>query len=453
MTAQKIMNRLTGGSLPPLSEENQFNQDQGRLFRNADSYGWVNARILLEIFGKNLSDQEENRDENAPDPMAQIKPAKVISATGLGGLHSAAFAYTETPMGSEVIFFLGVPESERTGVFKVLAGEPKETLPPPFVPADAVQFQRWRLDGQKAYATLEQMLQEISPQMLSGWNFMVNTANQAAQQQDPNFDLRHQLMGNIGDDLITYKKAPRSSSAADLVTQPTLFLIGVQNGDQFLASMKTVLGMFLQGAPPATREFLGTTIHTFELPAGAMSLDPNAGLSEVKVAASRGYVAFTADDAILEEFLRSGDDPVKPLRQIAGLAESTEAVSGPGTSLLSFEDQKETMRIQLDILRDLSTNASPALQDPMTPIPESLGVGMPRNGLTDWFDFSLLPPFEEIEKYFYHTVYGGSGSVEGLTLKVFSPAPPQLRGQGEGQEAESESDSGSEGQSNADSGN
>jgi hypothetical protein len=431
MTAQKIMNRLTGGSLPPLTEENQFNQDQARLFRKANGYGWVNARALMEIFQRNLEAQEQNREENAPDPMAQIKPAKVITATGLGGLHSAAFAYTETPGGSEITLFLGVPESERTGIFKVLTGEPKDTLPPPFVPADTVQFQRWRLDGQKAYAALEQMLQEISPQMLSGWNFMVNTANQAVQQQDPNFDLRRQLMGNIGDDLITYKKAPRSSSFEDLATQPTLFLMGARNGEQFIASLKTVMGMFLQGTPPPTREFLGTTIHTIELPAGALSMNPGAGSSEVQVAANRGYVAFSIDDAILEEFLRSADDPVNPLRQVAGLAESTEAVSGPGTSLLSFEDQKERMRLQFDLLRQLSTNAMTELQDPMTPIPESFGVGMPRNGLLDWFDFSLLPPFDQIEKYFYHTVYGGSGSVEGLTLKIFSPTPPELRGQSE----------------------
>jgi hypothetical protein len=437
-TAQKIMNRLTGGSLPPLAEVDRFAHDQGRLFRNAHSYGWVNTKVLMEVVEKNFARQAQNREENAPDPFAQIQPAKVISATGLAGLHSAAFAYTETPTGSEVTLFLGVPESERAGIFKVLAGEPKETSPPPFVPADAIQFQRWRLDGQKAYATLEQMLEEISPQMLNGWNFMVNTANLAAQEQDPSFDLRQQLMGNLGDDLITYKKAPRSAAAEDVDDQPTLFLLGTRNGEQFVAALKMVMGMFLQGASPATREFLGTTIYTFALPGAAMSMNPEAPTHQFNVAASRGYVAFSKDNAILEEFLRSADNPVKPLRQTPGFAESTEAVSRPGTSLLSFEDQKETMRLLFKTFRQMSTNTTAELLDPMTPIPESLGVGLPRNGLTDWFDFSLLPPFERLEKYFYHTVYAGDGSVEGLTMRIFSPTPPGLRGQSEPEPAKTE---------------
>ncbi|MCU0771198.1 MAG: hypothetical protein MUE94_05430 [Verrucomicrobia bacterium] len=435
-TAQKIMTRLTGGSLPALAEVEQFSRDQGRLFRNAHSYGWMNAKVLLDLVQQKLAQQEKNRQENAPDPLAQVKPDKVLAATGLSGLHSAAFAYTETPLGSEVTLFLGVPESERVGLFKILTGEPKDTLPPPFVPADVMQYQRWRLDGQKAYATLEQMLREISPQMLNGWNFMVETASTAAQEKDPTFNLREQLMGNLGDDLITYKKAPRGSTAKDLETPPTLFLLGAKNGEQFVSALKTVLAMFLRGNPPATREFLGTTIHTFDLPNPAMTADATA--RKINVAVSRGYVAFTADEPILEEFLRSADSPVPPLRQAPGLAASTEAVTGPGTSLLSFEDQKAGMRLQVALFQQWATNSTPEVEDPMTPIPESMGLGLPRKGLKEWFNFSLLPPFEKIQHYFYHTVYAGGGSVDGLTLKIFSPTPPQLRGGNGGSEPESE---------------
>ncbi|MCU0787880.1 MAG: hypothetical protein MUC91_06775 [Verrucomicrobia bacterium] len=428
--AQKIMTRLTGGSLPPLADVDQFVQDQGRLFRTAHAYGWVNASVLLGIIENNLTAQAENRDENAPDPLAQIKPARVIAATGLSGVHSAAFAYTETPGGSEIALFMGVPESERRGIFKILAGEPKDTLPPPFVPEEVVQYQRWRLDGSKTYSALEQMLQDISPQMLNGWNFVLNTANQAAKEKDPSFDLRQHLMGNLGDDMITYKKAPRSSALADLENQPTLFLLGVKNGDQVIGALKMVMGMFSRGNPPTTREFLGTTIHSFELPNPAMEYDPQATPRKLSLAVSRGYVAVTSDDAILEEFLRSADHPVKPLRQLPGLLQSAESVTGPGNSLLSFENQREAMRLQLQVLRQTATNSTPELQAPMTPITESLGVGMPRTGLTEWFDFSLLPPFDQIAKYFYHTVYGGGGSVEGLTLKIFSPTPPELKVRG-----------------------
>jgi hypothetical protein len=48
-------------------------------------------------------------------------------------------------------------------------------------------------------------------------------------------------------------------------------------------------------------------------------------------------------------------------------------------------------------------------------------------GFKDWADYSLLPPFERISKYFYFSVYVGSASVDGLTFKLYSPAPPSLK--------------------------
>jgi hypothetical protein len=48
-------------------------------------------------------------------------------------------------------------------------------------------------------------------------------------------------------------------------------------------------------------------------------------------------------------------------------------------------------------------------------------------GLREWVDFSLLPPFDKISKYFYFAVYGGGATVDGLTLKMFVPVPPQLK--------------------------
>jgi len=47
--------------------------------------------------------------------------------------------------------------------------------------------------------------------------------------------------------------------------------------------------------------------------------------------------------------------------------------------------------------------------------------------LRQWADFSLLPPFDTIAKYFYFSIYSGSFSSEGFAFKVFMPTPPQLR--------------------------
>ena len=45
-----------------------------------------------------------------------------------------------------------------------------------------------------------------------------------------------------------------------------------------------------------------------------------------------------------------------------------------------------------------------------------------------WLDFSLLPDYAAVEKYFYVSTFGGSANADGLTFKFFTPRPPTLNG-------------------------
>ena len=45
-----------------------------------------------------------------------------------------------------------------------------------FVPADVVKYNRWRLDGRKTWDTLEQTLNNASPQLLAYLNFALAAA-------------------------------------------------------------------------------------------------------------------------------------------------------------------------------------------------------------------------------------------------------------------------------------
>jgi len=45
---------------------------------------------------------------------------------------------------------------------------------------------------------------------------------------------------------------------------------------------------------------------------------------------------------------------------------------------------------------------------------------------TDWIDFSLLPDYDQVSKYFYLKVFTGATTPDGITFQGFSPRPPQL---------------------------
>jgi len=129
----------------------------------------------------------------------------------------------------------------------------------------------------------------------------------------------------------------------------------------------------------------------------------------------------STDEAMLENFLRSSESTGKALRETAGLADAAQKIGGMNTGLFGYENASESMRVMMETLKNDSSSLEKMLG--MMALPPKLSG----KGLKDWLDFSLLPPFEQISKYFHFTVYTGSANEDGLSYKMFSPTPPQLK--------------------------
>ncbi|HZQ45822.1 MAG TPA: hypothetical protein VFC07_02325 [Verrucomicrobiae bacterium] len=412
---EKVLARMAGAPVKSLSELAAYDACHTAMFHDAVTFGWVNAKAFVDIFAH----LDDGTAEAGSGPFP--KPGKIMAAVGLNGLKTIAFNYRYSNEGAQFNVALGVPEASRTGIFKILAGEPKEYNPPAFVPADSVKFQRWRIDGQKAWATLRQMLADISPQSVGGVDFMLSSAEAAAKEKDPNFDIKKNLFGNLGDDMISYQKSPKGSSLAEMGSAPSLFLISSPNPEQLASALKSILALMGQQAGATDREFLGHKIYTIALPAvpGAKGAKPEA--HGISYAFGGGYLAVTSDASMLEEYLRSSQNQGKSLRETPGLSEATQKVAGSGTYLFGFSNDSETMRVLFDVL-----TKDPNFGDlaSLGPLAATLGSDFK---LKDWVDVSLLPTFDKISKYFYFTVYGGNATPEGLNFKVFAPVPPQLK--------------------------
>jgi hypothetical protein len=430
-SVEKVVARITGGAVPPLADVAAYQADQAAQFRDSPLYGWLNLKTFIEVMTRNLGEKKENSE--APNPF-DIKPEKVLGTIGLNGLKTLAFSFQQSNEGLMLQGSISVPESSRQGLFKILAGEPRESRPPPFVPGDAVKFQRWRIDGQKTWETLQKMINDISPQWMNGINFLIETANTAAQQKDPGFDFKKNLIGNLGDDMITYEKAPRGMSVAELRSPPSLFLLGSPNADSLAAALKSVLASATQspGSPPEEREFLGRKIYSASPKAMMGPLGAGSGSAvpqTVSYAASGGYVAFSSDPALVEEYLRSSEGQRNSLREKAGLSEAAQKVTGPGSSLFGYENEVESTRAWLDALRK---NPAPSGTSPAGAaanlVPSGLNLPATVQSFRELMDFSLLPAFDSIAKYFYFSVYGGSANVDGLSVKLFFPVPPGVKG-------------------------
>ena len=414
---EKILAAMSGGSVKILNDQAAYSS-AAVMFHDASSFGWVNVKAFVDIF----LHRNDGSDDNAPNPLG-FDPAKLVSALGFNGLKTIAFNYRSSPDGMQFNLMLGVPEAERTGIFKILAGESKDFLPPPFVPADAVKFQRWRLNGQKTWDTLHQIIADTSAANAGGVDIMLSSAEAAAKEKDPAFDIKKNLLGNLGDDFITYQKAPKTATFEDMASAPSLILIGSPNPEQLGNAIKLVASSFYQ--PPTEREFLGHKICTFALGGARPAAGQPAVNNSLSYTFNNGYIAISSDNGILEEFLRSGTAGAKSLRDAPGLADAAQKVGGSGTSLFGYSNENENMRVFLEALKKSSSGADPLSK--FTTLAMLAGMNSSQPKLSDWIDVSLLPPFSQVSKYFYFSVYAGQATPEGLYFKAFAPTPPGLK--------------------------
>src|SRR5262249_43553200 len=142
---------------------------------------------------------------------------------------------------------------------------------------------------------------------------------------------------------------------------------------------------------------------------------------KLSYAASGGYVALSTDAFMVEEYLRSSEGEHKALRDTPGLTDVMVKAGGSSTGMFGYENQTETTRVLFDVLKSgVATNSASGSMVPFGTFPGT-------DAFKDWADFSLLPSYDSVSKYFGMSVYTKSANVDGLLFKMFAPVLPGLR--------------------------
>ena len=408
---EQVLARQAGGGVPALADQAVFAANAPML-RDAQAFLWINVKPIMATLARKPAEQP-GQTKSIFGAMPTVE--KLLNALGLNGVQTLAGSLQLDAEGSTARLAMRVPESGRRGLFSILAVEPKDAAPPPFIPADAVKFSRWRIDLQKGWTTLENALVEISPQSAGLTKLVLDTAG---KDRDPNFDFRKQLLANLGNDVVTCEKAPRGGSNA-----PALLLLGSKNAEPMASSLRAVTSIFPQeGLKYGERDFLGRKVFSVVVP----PLAADGAAHPLTYAASGGYVAISADAATLEEHLRGGENAARPLRDFAGLKEAAQKIGGLASGYFSFENQKESGRAAF----------AAAKKDPSAVV-DLLGAGQLSTVLGvfggdgkpmgEMFDVALLPPYEQVAKYFHFNVGAIGVTPDQITFKLFTPLPPALR--------------------------
>ncbi len=392
----RVVARLTGGTVPVIGETTDFQTAEGpAAFREATAYVYLQAGSVLDAFQAAAAESEGGA--------FGIEPRQAITGLGLDALKSISGSVRQTEAGMSGQTLFVVPESQRAGLVKLLRFETKDSSPPAFVPADAVKFDRMRINGQEVWNGIEAMVQQISPQLGVLLNMSLGALG---KDKDPSFDFRKRFFGNLGDDYVSFAKTPRGPTLADLENPPSLSLIGAVDANQMLSALRTLAELLPGGSEDLKeREVEGKKIFSLKLP----SEPPRV----IEISASGGYVAFANDAAILEEYLRSAESTAKSLKDLPGLTEAAQEAGGMSTGVFSFQNQRESVRAAWEALR--SGGSIEKLIPTITPKAATEAA--------EWLDFSLLPPFEQVSQHFGIAVSAGAWNPTGFQLRTFAPTP------------------------------
>jgi hypothetical protein len=124
---------------------------------------------------------------------------------------------------------------------------------------------------------------------------------------------------------------------------------------------------------------------------------------------------------MIQNYLRSDDGKTKPLSHRPGLIEAAQHVGGMSSGLFGYQNQRESARELFSALKD-DPALSAAVLNPLVAMP----IPSAGNSIRDLMDFSLLPDYDAVSKYFNFTVYAGNATSEGLDFKFFQPRSPEL---------------------------
>ena len=412
----------TGSGANSLANEPSFKRIFSNQLKDSYGYGWVNFSHVYQMIEAQVKrmDGQFAGNANALIP----KPTAVLKALGLDGLQGLAFNLKDVAKGSMVEFSMAIPERDRRGVFSLIAMEKKESLPLPWIADDVISFSRTRVNLAKVWMELKGMVGELSPPVMGLVELYLGGLG---KDRDATFDFQESFFENLGDDVIMVGLPPRSEKLEDIANPPSLTLLGSPDSKRLADAVVVATGLIPSGGNVLSeREFLGQKIYSFKIPGlaipgmGAQGQDAAAGAG-FYLAPVKGYLAFSMDEKTIEDYLRGPSASQKSLRRVAGLAEASAALGrGPLTSF-RYDNAAELVNNIWELGRENPDLIAGSLAGAAMVAPQPIG------GLEPLTDFSSLPPFERVAKYFHYSVGGSSSDSQYLNYRWFRPTPPALK--------------------------
>lgn len=316
-----------------------------------------------------LLTQAAARQGIAPEQItAQLQLLGINGLKAIGGTYSLNTGDYDSVSKSYLL--APAPLQGLLRIFKL----PKTALKPePWVPATVAAYQTFNWDLDNAYTAIDDLANMLVPGLLQ--NLQQNIGGPGG-----GIDFKKDLIGPLGNriSIISDYKKPVTETS-----QRSLFAISLDDAKAAQATLNKLVTLLK--ANPTKREFQGTTIYNFDLPAMPNAPGGAAPQGPVALAIAKETLFLSTEPTLLEQVLRPG---------AAGLADSPlyQAVAKElpsQASGISFQKPEENARVIYDMLKGGQFQKALENANP--------GGNVPK--VSDVIDVKKLPDFSVFAKY------------------------------------------------------
>ena len=355
------------------------------------------------------------------------------NVTSFGGCIEPAGGPGDSTTGKAILKIDGAKE----GICKALDLESAPIRIPPFIDTSSCSISVVNLNIKKAFGELTNILTRFSPQMAS---LMYMPILPPGPQGEPGLQLKSDIIDYLGSQIIIAqsidKSQPEGSAARSSQEEPpvqtrSVIAIAIENRAALEKSLSMIHSkMIAPNNPDATHQLLGYTIYTVDL-SGLLPMLGGPGRKPMRASAEPGAPkippsAFTVTDTHLIFSTESAVE--QAIRMMSSSAESlssqrwfNEARSNipSAVGMAELQDNAASGEYLWSTMRQSKKPDTAGSSDKKSEI----SVGVTSQSLFPQimfsqggglFDFSLLPEFDAVKKYFGVSAFYGISRQDGF---------------------------------------
>ena len=440
-----VIAHIKGAGSPTLADEADYSSTMRAVkLQGAEQIDcYVNIKQII----KTTIDADAARRAASPSKQT-LKPEAVIGNLGLDnvtsfGLAIAPEALSAASAGSSFgKAFLKI-KGQKKGITKMLEVESAPLRTPRFIPDSAYSVSFMNLNIRNAYSEFGKILSSFSPQFAA---LLYMPLIPGGPQGEPPMQIKAGIVDHLGSQIIVAQSINDDVSGADIAGQETsLIAIAIENRGALEKSLSRLHStMFAANNPDASRQFLGHTIYLLDfqgfLPglmpgAGRPMQNPNGG----QIPKMPKY-AFTVTDTHL--ILSKESSVEQALRTL----NSTENVSMGSKRWFNIAKSSIPSLVGLVTLQNDTVsgryiwsemlNMSKQVNKKEKESSIEMGIGGRAGSVfsqifssqahNQLFDFSLLPEFDAVKKYFGLSALYGISKSDGFLFEFKYLNPPDV---------------------------